>query len=612
MPIELITRPYGRGAAEALRDVVAARKHDDPLAPVTVIVPTNYVGVAARRLLAGGSLGRLTSAGEGVAGVTFLTVYRLAELLGAPRLATASRRPVSTPVLAAAIRHALAHEPGMFAPVAEHPATERALVEAYRELSECEDDDLDRLRGAGRRASEVVRVYRAARAHLRSGWYDERDLMEAATAVVAEGTPVLPDLGAIVLHLPQALTHPAATMLTAVAAVTDVVVIAGTVGVARADAAVRVAVSRLGLDADTAGTNAPAVTPPHATRVVSASDPDDEVRAAIRLVVDALRDGVPLERMAILYGSAEPYARLVHEQLSAADLPHNGAAVHTLAESVIGRSLRGMLAFGDRDFHRHDVMALLATAPVQHQGRAVPAARWEQISRTAGVVRGADQWRTRLDRHARILERSLAEEQAVPDREPRPERFERDLTETRALASFVADVQRDLAAAARPGLGWRDLAEAARKLVRDYLPNENRRSSWPEREQRAADEIDAALERLAGLDSVERAPGIDVFRHTLELELDAGLGRTGRLGEGILMGHVALGLGLDLDRVFVCGLAEGTFPTRVRDDSLLPDADRRSTDGALALRSSRVDDDHRRLLAALASAGNERVLLYPR
>jgi RecB family exonuclease len=78
------------------------------------------------------------------------------------------------------------------------------------------------------------------------------------------------------------------------------------------------------------------------------------------------------------------------------------------------------------------------------------------------------------------------------------------------------------------------------------------------------------------------------------------------------MGHIALGLGLDLERVFVCGLAEGTFPARVREDSLLPDADRRLVDGALALRSSRVDDDHRRLLAALAAAQGERVLLYPR
>ena len=138
------------------------------------------------------------------------------------------------------------------------------------------------------------------------------------------------------------------------------------------------------------------------------------------------------------------------------------------------------------------------------------------------------------------------------------------------------------------------------------------RADWPEVERQAAEKIEAALARLAGLDAVEAAPGVAVFRRTLELELDADLGRVGRLGDGLLLGHVALGLGLDLDRVFVCGLAEGLFPTRVRDDSLLPDADRRATDGALALRSARVDDDHRRLLAALASASQERILLFPR
>ena len=148
--------------------------------------------------------------------------------------------------------------------------------------------------------------------------------------------------------------------------------------------------------------------------------------------------------------------------------------------------------------------------------------------------------------------------------------------------------------------------------MRDHLAPETRRADWPEVERQAAEKIEAAVARLAGLDAVEAAPGVAVFRRTLELELDADLGRVGRLGDGLLLGHVALGLGLDLDRVFVCGLAEGLFPTRVRDDSLLPDADRRATDGALPLRSARVDDDHRRLLAALASASQERILLFPR
>ena len=73
----------------------------------------------------------------------------------------------------------------------------------------------------------------------------------------------------------------------------------------------------------------------------------------------------------------------------------------------------------------------------------------------------------------------------------------------------------------------------------------------------------------------------------------------------------AVAVGLDLDRVFVCGLAEGLFPTRVHDDSLLPDADRRATGGALPLRAARVDDAHRRLRAAPPRASGERVCPVP-
>src|SRR5690606_11677868 len=112
---------------------VAAAKAGDPLRPVTEVVPTNYVGVSARRLLAGGTLGPLARRGSGVAGLTMLTVYRLAELLGAPRLAGQGRRPVSTRVVAAAVRRVLREQPGMFAAVREHPATEEALVQACRE-----------------------------------------------------------------------------------------------------------------------------------------------------------------------------------------------------------------------------------------------------------------------------------------------------------------------------------------------------------------------------------------------------------------------------------------------------------------------------------------------
>jgi len=85
----------------------------------------------------------------------------------------------------------------------------------------------------------------------------------------------------------------------------------------------------------------------------------------------------------------------------------------------------------------------------------------------------------------------------------------------------------------------------------------------------------------------------------------------GRFGDGVLVGSVEMGIGLDLDLVVVLGLAEGSFPATVRDDSLLPDHERARTGGELALRSDRVERQHHQLLGALAGAGRQ-LLCVPR
>ncbi len=118
------TTAYGRPGIDLLARQIAELKDGDPLGPVTVVVPSNHAAVAARRALAAND--------RGIVNVTFLTLHRLAERLGGPALARAGRRPVSVPVIAAAVRAVLAADPGVFAPVADHPATEQALVAAHR------------------------------------------------------------------------------------------------------------------------------------------------------------------------------------------------------------------------------------------------------------------------------------------------------------------------------------------------------------------------------------------------------------------------------------------------------------------------------------------------
>ena len=134
------------------------------------------------------------------------------------------------------------------------------------------------------------------------------------------------------------------------------------------------------------------------TRIVLVSDADEEVRAAVRRVIDAVRAGTPLDRIAILHAGAEPYARLAHEQLTVAGIKTNGPAAMPLAGRVAGRALLELLALPERNFRRQDVFAWLTTAPLLRNGTWAPIVAWERISREAGIVAGRDQWDTRLAR----------------------------------------------------------------------------------------------------------------------------------------------------------------------------------------------------------------------
>jgi ATP-dependent helicase/nuclease subunit B len=616
---DVVATAYGRPALMALRRTVAAAKHGDPLSPVTVIVPANHVGVTARRALAGGSLGPLADGGAGVAAVTFLTAYRLAELLGAARLAAQHRRPVSTPVLAAALRKVLRRDPGLFAPVAEHPATEAALVAAYGELSDVSAEGLEALAGAGRRAGDVVRLCREARTLLSQAWYDEADLTEAAVqAVRSEPARVGRELGHVVVHLPQDLLQRQARLVAAVAEVCPVTVVAGGTGAEGADAGVRRSLARLG--AEQPATDA--APPPGDTRVLTASDADDEVRAAVRAVVDAARGGTPLERIAILFGTREPYGRLVHEHLEAAGVPRNGAAVRPLAGSVVGRSLLDLLTLPDHDFRRADVVALLGrSAAGQGRARRVPVAEWQRVSRQAGVVAGRDQWSERLERLAAELDRRASDievagtdpfdESGAERRREAFERMQRRAQRVRDLAAIVVGLIDDITDAAAAPQPWSTRVEWLRRMAGRLVGDAGGRGDWPPDEQRASDRVEAALERLASLDGIDDPPSLDVFRRTVELELDADLGRVGRFGEGVLVGPLSFAVGLDLDLVIVLGMAEGTLPAAVHDDSLLPDGERRLARGELPLRRDRVGREQRRLLAALAAA-DRHLLCAPR
>lgn len=596
--------PHGPAARAALFEAIGRIQGTDPLAPVTVAVPSPLAGLALRRGL---------GASTGFVNVHFTALARVAELLGAPGLAAAGRRPLAGPLRAEAVHSVLAAAPGPLAPVAGHPSTTEHLAATFTELARVPAGALSTIASRGPRAAAVVRLFEQYRARI-AGYYDEDDLVRAAATAVDDGSAPADEIGHVVVHLPLDLSPGELTLIRALAAHDRCTVILGLTGDPRVDAAQGAAhAERLAPTLGPAVVLTPTPPLPQAGAIVSAPDPEDEVRAVVRHLLARSGAGASLAGTAILFRAPEPYARVLPEILDAAAVPWNGPSPRRLADSAAGRVLLGLLALPDDDFARDDVAAWLASGPVRDpaESHRVNASRWDALSRRAGVVQGAEQWTERLRALRVTIETDLARpSEGDGDDEPdwRTRRLERERADVAALETFVRDLATHLVPPEHPT--WTSLSDWARRLHDRYLGGEGQRGDWPESEIVAARRVEEALAELAGLDAFDHRADLARFRRALAAELDTPVGRVGRFGTGVLIGQLGQAYAADFEVVYVLGGAEGTLPPRGREDPLLPDRDRTGVPD-LALHATRALDERRDYLAALAAA-SECVLTFPR
>lgn len=602
MASHVVTTAYGRPALEALLEVVAGIKADDPMAPVTVLVPNNVAGIVARRFLAHGT----GPARPGVAGIHFSTLPRLAEQLASPTLTAQGRRPATRPVSAAVIRRRLDDDGGVFTPVAAHPSTSRAIAAASTALRDVDDATLAALTTTSTLVADLVRVHREVVADLAPRRYDRTDLLTTATDRVRHDDAATAGLGPVVLYLPQDLTRAETAFAKAIADRTELCIVAGLTGDTAADRCVLDATAAL----------APGFRPsealpaPLAARVLHASDSDDEVRCVVREVVTTLQS-VPAHRVAVLYAAASPYARLLHEHLGAAGIATNGPGTRPVSERAVSRFLLGLFEARQGGLPRADVFRTLGeVSPRDFRGERISVSGWERVSREAGVVDGTH-WDTRLAGYADAQDAAVERERAAADPiDSRVARAERNRDTATALHDFMLELRTRFDTGASTPT-WAGLGDWALDIFRALLPPAAHLVRMPLDEQYAAGVIERTLTGLAALDETGAAPSLDGLVEVLGLELESALPRVGRFGKGVLVAPVTHAIGLDLEVVFLVGLSEDLLPGRLRDDSLLPERVRRESGGQMPSTRARVDAKHRALLAAFASAGRV-VASFPR
>ncbi|MBI3969912.1 MAG: PD-(D/E)XK nuclease family protein [Chloroflexi bacterium] len=661
----------GPSAFGWLTTTVSRLKERDPFAPVTVLVPNRlYAGRAVLRHLA--HVGEATTAGAAPRG-GFVNVRALRLLdLSLVTLGPAARglRQLTDVVEMSAVRAAVAAREtatritgtdDSLGEVGHHPALHQSLGRLFRELRR-QEPDVGALLEA--QPSEITRAallsYRAFN-QLTADYSDPTEIRRRATACLRRA-PQLPaalgELGSLILFLPPrvdpadadllaALHRAGVPLYTALAALDDPLDLA--------NEGTRLAAGRL---AEALSLHAPPMPPPPASldlraaaRIVRVPDPAEEVKEVVRRVLaDAENAGppVPFHKVAILYQQVDAYGPLVYETLDQAGVPWASLDGRSLADSQPGRALLALLRLRERQFAREAVLEWVDSMPgiiAGDGGSALPSGTWDRLSRAAHVVRGPEQWASRLHAYAVDVEKHAAwrTREALSVSRQRAEH-------ARAMAQTILELARVLQPP-RDGSPWTAFVQWAERLRVRFaggaatVPADDAggmvaasateyatetaapapaRPAWSENERPFAEDVRATLASLSDADEFAADVGttLSLFLTTLETALTRHTRQQGRPGHGVLVGSVQATTGLTFERVYVLGMVEGVFPPTPGVDPFFPDRpdrrDRRERPecGDTAPSSEWLDAqalrrtaDRKAFLTALASADGGMVTL---
>lgn len=540
---------------EATLEQIAAGRAADPLAPVTVIVPTRLAGLQLRRGLA--RLGPF-------ANVRFEVASRVAELVAAADLARSGRRPLARPIgdyVAAVVAR---ESVGPLASVADLPGYARALRQTFRRFRVAgfsSGEDVPAL-DDGSQLPEIARLFGRWRA-LTADFYDQEGLLEAAAARLrASPGEVLPELGTVYVVPPARRSAAEATFLDAV----------------------RETVPSYFEGAD--GAAAPE------TSFIIAPDAASEGRLVVREVVRAFDEGVPLDEIAVFHGDDREYAAILERTFEAAGIPAAAMPGAPLAELAAGRGVLALARLPLGDYRRDDLFDFSALAPVSASapgpvGEMGPrVSQWRRIAREAGVTHGIGRWRDALALYAD--ERAAALDSDGDMSDARRAMVESEMESARDLLAFVERLHQRLEPL-RAALPAREFVPAFLSILADYLD--------PADERLAA--VVAQAEQLGAIDAIGGAFDLASFAGALEANLAATPVRHRSLGQGVLVANYRLAAGLRFRRVFLCGAREGAFPAASETEPLLQD----ETWSALRELHPYVEDTGTRLERAREAAG---------
>lgn len=350
-----------------------------------------------------------------------------------------------------------------------------------------------------------------------------------------------------------------------------------------------------------------AVEEDHRLKPVSVSDVAEEVRGVVRELVAQARDGARFPRMAVVFED-DSYASRIAEALELAGIPVSGPDRTALSDAPQGQFVSGLLDIFENDFSRLDLTAWLSSAPIKDpaSGRTVPAARWDAISRTAGVTSSVeDSWVPRLDRYANNIVRHA--ERSVQREEGRANEVEAARSDAEYavwLREFVVALAKRTPTESEDT--WSGFGKWLRSMVDEYLLTSVDDLANPQSKR-----LGTLIGRLESLETEGTVPTFEHCAGVLREQLSRRSAGLRSLGLGVYVGPIWTAAGCPFDTVFVVGMTESRYPSPGLTNPLLPDPMKKAVDpdgSYLATVERRVEESHQAFVSVIESA--DQVFMY--
>ena len=593
----------GPAALDALADAVGRAKAPDPFARVVVVADQQDAATSVRH--------RLGARERGVINVTVQTGNRLAAELAGLKGNQAGNDGTGNDGNGGPKRLSRLLETQAVRLVAEDVVRERelapagqqrfyrSLADAFRRMAErpevpsetAGENAVAASSDMNARAEELYAAYREKVAS--RGYYIPSELPHRAAQAVAKQ-----DNGRrpyVIYYLPRRLSAGDVALAQALRKQGRCEIIGGMTGDDAADKPVMDLISRLAGDTTPVPAHDAGGADPlrrrageGALRIVSAPDPEEEVRTVIRRIAAS---NAPLHRIAVIYRQANPYASRLRQELDCAGIPYAGAERRRLADTPTGLLLLGLVDLavgaaanrpGGGVIDRERLIEWMTTTsvrwagqnPGRGQGRGVriPASRWANLALEARANGAPELWRTRLEAYRDKVNDRMRERHG--DDYEGGARAAQDGAE---LIAFVDELYQRLRALGDAGLEWTAAAKQLNDIFNAY------RWYGPGETDDDRRNIEEAVSGLSALQEWGAGYSLAALPEAIRSALQSPTDERGQpVGAGVYVGPPAGIVGLEYDAVYALGMVERQFPPRPRTDPWLADnAEERQREAAL-------------------------------